>query len=262
MTRLQNKVVMITGGAQGIGEGIARRVASEGASVAIADLNGDKAKSVADSLKGEGAPGAIGVRVDVGDRAQVQAAIMAVVDRFGRLDVLFNNAGFNKPVPFLEVDENNFNSIMRVNAWGVMVGIQEGAKQMIAQGGGGKIINTASIAGRQGYAEFAPYCCSKSSVISLTQAGAREFAKHKITVNAFAPGVVVTPLWDGLEQDMIDKGVIKKKGEFIESFSANILLGYPSKPKDLAGMAAFLASSDSDYITGQVIMADGGMILV
>ena len=90
---------------------------------------------------------------------------------------------------------------------------------MLAQGQGGKIINTASIAGRQGYAEFASYCASKASVISLTQAAAREFAKHKITVNAFAPGVVVTPLWDGLEQDMIDKGVIKQKGEFIESFS-------------------------------------------
>ena len=112
----------------------------------------------------------------------------------------------------------------------------------MAQGQGGKIINTASIAGRQGYAEFAPYCASKASVISLTQAAAREFAKHKITVNAFAPGVVVTPLWDGLEQDMIDKGVIKQKGEFIESFSSSILLGFPSKPRDIVGIAAFLAS--------------------
>jgi len=262
MARLAKKVVMITGGAQGIGEGIARRLASEGASIAIADLNGDQARAVADSLAAGGAAGAIGLEVDVGDRGQVQAAIGAVVERLGRLDVLFNNAGFNKPVPFLEVDQDNFDSIMRVNAWGVMVGIQEGAKQMIAQGGGGKIINTASIAGRQGYAEFAPYCCSKSAVISLTQAGAREFARHKITVNAFAPGVVVTPLWDGLEQDMIEKGVIKRKGEFIESFSSSILLGYPSKPADLAGIAAFLASSDSDYITGQVIMSDGGMVLV
>jgi meso-butanediol dehydrogenase / (S,S)-butanediol dehydrogenase / diacetyl reductase len=261
MSKLIGKSIMITGGAQGIGEGIARRLASEGASVGVADLNGQKAKALAESLKSEGA-NAIGVEMDVGERSQVQTAIKEVVDRFGRIDVLFNNAGFNKPLPFLDVDENNFNSIMRVNTWGVMVGIQEGAKQMIAQGGGGKIINTASIAGRQGYAEFAPYCCSKASVISLTQAGAREFAKHKITVNAFAPGVVVTPLWDGLEQDMIDKGVIKQKGEFIESFSASILLGFPSKPKDLAGIASFLASSDSDYITGQVIMSDGGMILV
>jgi meso-butanediol dehydrogenase/(S,S)-butanediol dehydrogenase/diacetyl reductase len=261
MSKLIGKSIMITGGAQGIGEGIARRLASEGASIGVADLNGEKAKALAESLKSEGA-NAIGVEMDVGERSQVQTAIKEVVDRFGRLDVLFNNAGFNKPLPFLDVDENNFNSIMRVNTWGVMVGIQEGAKQMIAQGGGGKIINTASIAGRQGYAEFAPYCCSKASVISLTQAGAREFAKHKITVNAFAPGVVVTPLWDGLEQDMIDKGVIKQKGEFIESFSASILLGFPSKPKDLAGIASFLASPDSDYITGQVIMSDGGMILV
>ena len=99
-------------------------------------------------------------------------------------------------------------------------------------------------------------------MISLTQAAAREFAKHKITVNAFAPGVVVTPLWDGLEQDMIDKGVIQKKGEFIESFSSSILIGFPAKPADLAGIATFLASSDSDYITGQVIMSDGGMVLV
>ena len=219
MSKLAGKSIMITGGAQGIGEGIARRLAADGASIAIADLKIDQAKEVAESLKSEGAK-AIGVQMDVADRGQVQAAIKKAVDSFGRLDVLFNNAGFNKPLPFLDVDENNFNSIMRVNAWGVMVGTQEGAKQMIAQGGGGKIINTASIAGRQGYAEFAPYCCSKASVISLTQAGAREFAKHKITVNAFAPGVVVTPLWDGLEQDMIDKGVSSSRASRPASCSA------------------------------------------
>ena len=229
--RLKNRSVIITGGAQGLGEGIARRLASEGASVAIADRNGALAQEVADDLKRQNYS-ALAVTVDVSERKQV------------------------------DVDEDNFNSIMRVNAWGVMLGTQEAARQMMAQGTGGKIINTASIAGRQGYAEFAPYCASKASVISLTQAAAREFAKHKITVNAFAPGVVVTPLWDGLEQDMIDKGVIKEKGEFINSFSSSILLGFPSKPHDLAGIAAFLASSDSDYITGQVIMSDGGMILV
>ena len=261
MTRLQGRVAIVTGGAQGLGEGIARRLAAEGASVVIADMNGTKAASVAGSLRSEGHK-ALAATVDVAERAQVKGAIQKTVETFGKLDILFNNAGFNKPLPFLDVDESNFNSIMRVNAYGVLVGTQEAAKQMMAQGHGGKIINTASIAGRQGYAEFAPYCASKASVISLTQAGAREFAKHKITVNAIAPGVVVTPLWDGLEQDMIDKGVIKKKGEFIESFSASILLGFPAKPADLAGIAAFLASSDSDYITGQVIMSDGGMILV
>ena len=259
--RLQERVIMVTGSAQGLGEGIARRLAVEGATVIIADINGALASSIAASLKSEGYV-ALAVTVDVAERDQVKAAIAKTVDKFGKLDVMFNNAGFNKPVPFMDVDESNFNGIIRVNAYGVMVGIQEAARQMMTQGKGGKIINTASIAGRQGYAEFAPYCASKAAVISLTQAGAREFAKHKITVNAFAPGVVVTPLWDGLEKDMIEKGVIKKKGEFIESFSSSILLGFPSKPSDLAGIATFLASSDSDYITGQVIMSDGGMVLV
>jgi meso-butanediol dehydrogenase/(S,S)-butanediol dehydrogenase/diacetyl reductase len=261
MSRLEGKVAIVTGGAQGIGEAIASRLVQDGAKVVVADLNGEKAKSVADELNRSNA-NAIGISVDVANRAQVQAAVQETVKSFGRLDIFFNNAGFNKPLPFMDVDENNFNAIMRVNAWGVLVGTQEAARQMMIQRQGGKIINTASIAGRQGYAEFAPYCASKASVISLTQAAAREFAKHKITVNAFAPGVVVTPLWDGLEQDMIDKGVIKQKGEFIESFSSSILLGFPSKPRDIAGIAAFLASADSDYITGQVIMADGGMVLV
>ncbi|HXT06701.1 MAG TPA: glucose 1-dehydrogenase [Roseiarcus sp.] len=259
MSRLAGKVAIVTGGAQGIGEEIASRLVAEGAKVAIADLNGEQAKAVAARL-GDGR--AIGIAVDVAERAQVRAAIEATVAAFGRLDIFFNNAGFNKPLPFMEIDAANFNAIMRVNAWGVLLCTQEAARRMIAQGLGGKIINTASIAGRQGYAEFAPYCASKASVISLTQAAAREFAKHKITVNAFAPGVVVTPLWDGLEQDMIDKGVIKKKGEFIDSFSSSILLGFPSKPRDIVGVAAFLASPDSDYVTGQVIMADGGMVLV
>jgi len=259
MSRLAGKVAIVTGGAQGIGEEIASRLVAEGAKVAIADLNGEQAKAVAARL-GDGQ--AIGVAMDVAERAQVGAAIEATVAAFGRLDIFFNNAGFNKPLPFMEIDAANFNAIMRVNAWGVLLCTQEAARRMIAQGQGGKIINTASIAGRQGYAEFAPYCASKASVISLTQAAAREFAKHKITVNAFAPGVVVTPLWDGLEQDMIDKGVIKKKGEFIDSFSSSILLGFPSKPRDIVGVAAFLASPDSDYVTGQVIMADGGMVLV
>ena len=170
MARLENTVVMITG---------ARRASARASPTVSPRKRRDrhrppqrlKAKAVAETLKGEGAAGAISVQVDVGDCGQVQAAIKAIVDSFSRLDVLFNNAGFNKPLPFLEVDEANFNNIMRVNEWEVMLGIQEGAKQMIAQGGGGKIINTASIAGRQGYAEFAPYCCSKSAVISLTQAG-------------------------------------------------------------------------------------------
>ena len=262
MSRLQGKIAVVTGGAQGIGEGISIRLAQEGGAVAVADLNGAKAEAVADEINRRGGK-AIGIAVGVGDRVQVRAAIEKTVSTLGRLDILFNNAGFNKPLPFMEVDEANFNSIMRVNAWGVLVFTQEAARQMLTQGQGGKIVNTASIAGRQGYAEFAPYCASKASVISLTQAAAREFAKHKITVNAFAPGVVVTPLWDSLEQDMIEKGVIKQKGEFIDSFSSSILLGRPSKPRryclhcGVPGVTRLLTTSPD-----KVIMSDGGMVLV
>ncbi len=262
MATLQNKVVMITGGAQGIGEGIARRLASDGALIAIADLNGDKAKAVADTLKGDGATRAIGVQADVGDRGQVQQAIKAVVDAFGRLDVLFNNAGFNKPLPFLDVDESNFNSIMRVNAWGVMVGIQEGAKQMIAQGGGGKIINTASIAGKVGEQIATIYCASKACVISLTQAGAEALGKHNITVNSFSPGFVKTPLWDGLDKDLISAGYRDEPNAVDHLAKTKAILGRVSTPDDLVGATTFLASSRSDYITGQNLMVDGGVRLI
>ncbi|MBW4023089.1 MAG: glucose 1-dehydrogenase [Proteobacteria bacterium] len=261
MGRLSDRVIIVTGGASGLGEGIVRRAASEGGRVIIADLHGEKAEALAADLRAEGQE-AMGVAVDVAERAQVIAMVEAVTGRFGGVDVLFNNAGFNKPVPFMDVDETNFNGIMRVNAFGVLVGMQEVGRHMKERGRGGKIINTASIAGRQGYAEFAPYCASKAAVISLTQAAAREFAPHKITVNGIAPGVVVTPLWDGLERDMIEKGVIREMGEFINSFSAGILMGRPATPADLAGIATFLASADSDYMTGQIIMCDGGMVLV
>lgn len=260
MKRLDGRVAIVTGAAQGIGEGIVRRLAAEGAKVVVADLNGAKAEEVAASLRAEQLQ-AIAVAVDVAERAQVKAMIAETVQAFGKLDVMFNNAGFNKPLGFFEADEENFNSIMRVNGLAVLIGMQEAGRQMIAQGHGGKIINTASIAGRQGYAEFAPYCASKAAVISLTQAGARAMGTHKITVNAFAPGVVRTPLWVGLEQDMIAKGVIKQMGEFMESFSAGILLGRVSDPADLTGMTTFLASANSDYITGQCIVCDGGMVM-
>jgi meso-butanediol dehydrogenase/(S,S)-butanediol dehydrogenase/diacetyl reductase len=230
MGRLSDRVIVVTGGASGLGEGIVRRAAEEGATLVIADLNGEKAEAAAASLRAEGHR-AMGVAVDVAERAQVRAMVAAVAERFGGIDVLFNNAGFNKPLPFMDVDEANFNGIMRVNALGVMIGMQEVGRHMKARGRGGKIINTASIAGRQGYAEFAPYCASKAAVISLTQAAAREFAPDKITVNGIAPGVVVTPLWEGLERDMIEKGTIKEMGEFINSFSAGILVGRPSSPR-------------------------------
>lgn len=129
-------------------------------------------------------------------------------------------------------------------------------------GGGGKIVNTSSIAGRQGYPSFAPYCASKFAVNALTQAGARALAEHDITVNAFAPGVVDTPLWEQLDADLMAIGDTEKPGEAMAAFSAGILRGRAALPHDLVGTALFLASTDSDYLTGQVFMVDGGMVLV
>jgi meso-butanediol dehydrogenase/(S,S)-butanediol dehydrogenase/diacetyl reductase len=198
---------------------------------------------------------------DVTNREQVRSNFESFVNWAGSLDVLFNNAGFNKPLPLLEVTEENWDAILKVNGWGVLLGIQEGARLMIPNKKG-KIINTASIAGRQGFPAFAPYCASKFAVNALTQAAAKDLAKYNITCNSFSPGVVDTPLWVTLDQDLMEIGESSKPGQAIADFAAGILRGRAALPADLAGTGIYLASSDSDYLTGQTIMIDGGMVLV
>jgi meso-butanediol dehydrogenase/(S,S)-butanediol dehydrogenase/diacetyl reductase len=161
----------------------------------------------------------------------------------------------------MDVTEENWRSVMDVNALGVLIGTQEAARLMIPRHTG-KIVNTSSIAGRQGYPSFAPYCASKFAVNALTQAGARALAVHGITCNAFAPGVVDTPLWRKLDADLMEIGDSERPGQAMADFSTDILVGRAARPEDLVGTALFLACKDSDYITGQVIMADGGMVLV
>ncbi|MBT8200292.1 MAG: glucose 1-dehydrogenase [Acidimicrobiia bacterium] len=259
--RMEGRVVIVTGAAQGIGLGIARRLAGEGASVMIGDLNADGAESAAAGITEAGHSAASHV-VDVSSRGSTRDLIAACVERFGRLDVMFNNAGFNKPEPFLEITEDVWHRIMNVNGLGVLLGTQEAAKQMISQGDGGKIINTASIASRQGYPSFVPYCASKFAVVSIIQGAARALAEHGITVNGFAPGVVDTPLWEQLDKDLVAIGDAEEPGQAMADFSAGILVGRAAQPDDIAGTALFLASADSDYMTGQVVMIDGGMVLV
>jgi meso-butanediol dehydrogenase/(S,S)-butanediol dehydrogenase/diacetyl reductase len=140
--------------------------------------------------------------------------------------------------------------------------MQEAARQMIDQGEGGKIINVASIAGKEGYDIQPHYSASKFSVVALTQAGARAFAKHGITVNAFCPGVVRTELWEQLDEEFLEQGLFERPGQAMEEFAGRILLGRTSTPDDIVGLAAFLVSDDSNYITGQSIMVDGGMVLL
>jgi meso-butanediol dehydrogenase/(S,S)-butanediol dehydrogenase/diacetyl reductase len=251
---------VVTGAASGIGRAIAAGLATDGFSVVIADLDEARGSAVAEEIAGANGT-AIFHRVDVTDRTSVRAAIDFCKRQFGAIKVMVNNAGFNKPEPFLEASEAIWHKIMDVNALGVMIGIQEAGKAMIAGGIKGKIINTASIAGRAGYPDFAPYCASKFAVVALTQAGARALASNGITVNAFAPGVVDTPLWTQLDKDLMAMGASSAPGEAMKNFSGSILLGRVAAPADVVGTVRFLASPASDYMTGQVLMIDGGMIL-
>lgn len=256
--RLNDRVILVTGGASGIGAALCRGFATEGAHVVIADLNASAATELAGEIVQAGGS-AMGVAMDVTNREQVAAGIAEAVKAFGKLDAYFNNAGMNSPMKLLDVSEDNFNLIMKVNVLGVLIGMQEAAKQFIAQGGGGKIINTASIAGRTGFPSFAPYSAAKSAVISLTQSGARAWAEHNITVNGFAPGVVDTPLWVKLDEELEEIGEADGK---MDKLSSQIILGRPALPEDIVPTGVFLAAEDSDYITGQIIPIEGGMILV
>ena len=164
-------------------------------------------------------------------------------------------------VPILDTTQAQWERLMRINGLGVLIGIQEAAKQFLRQGTGGKIVNTASVAGKQGFALVGAYSASKFAVVGLTQAAARELAANQITVNGFCPGIVATELWRNLDEQIMQTGRTSKAGEAMAEFSQDILLGRVSTPEDCAGIAAYLASSDSDYMTGQCIQVDGGMIL-
>jgi len=256
--RLSDRAIIVTGGASGIGEALCRGFAEEGAHVTVADINEGAATSLAKAINADGGR-AIAVGMDVSDREQVREGIAKTVKEFGKLDAYFNNAGMNSPMKLLDVTEENFNLIMRVNVWGVLVGMQEAAQQFLRQGTGGKIVNTASIAGRTGFPSFAPYSAAKSAVISLTQAGARAWGAEGITVNGFAPGVVDTPLWIKLDEELEAIGEADGK---MDKLSGQIILGRPALPEDIVPTGVFLAGPDSDYITGQIIPIEGGMILV
>jgi meso-butanediol dehydrogenase / (S,S)-butanediol dehydrogenase / diacetyl reductase len=258
--RVEGKRIVVTGAGSGMGRAFSLGLAAEGGVLGVLDRDAAAADRVVAEIAAAGGT-AYALTADVSVRAEVAAALDSFIASAGRLDVLFNNAGFNRPMHLLDVTEENWHSIMDVNALGTLLGIQEGAKRMIPNGTG-KIINTSSIAGRQGYPSFAPYCASKFAVNALTQAAARGLAEHGITCNAFAPGVVDTPLWTQLDSDLMDIGDSQEPGQAMADFSAGILKGRAAAPEEIVGTALYLASSDSDYLTGQVIMIDGGMVLV
>jgi len=260
--RLKGKNILITGAAKGMGAANAEHFAEQGANVCIGDLDIDEANAVAQRINDAGNGKAVAVRMDVTSREDNAAAVAATVDAFGSINVGLFNAGLNKPRFFMDIDEDNWDMIMNVNTKAMWLGMQETARQMIKQGPQDfpyKIINVGSIASRKPLVDVTVYCTSKYGCLALTHCGAVALAEHNITVNGYAPGVVVTPLWEQLDKDLIDIGFKQREGQAYEDIVRDQLqIKRVSYPEDVRGTAAFLASPDSDYMTGQMIHIDGG----
>ncbi|HEV2663025.1 MAG TPA: L-iditol 2-dehydrogenase [Ktedonobacteraceae bacterium] len=254
--RLEGKVAIVTGGAQGMGRAIALRYAQEGARVVIGDLKQADGQKVVDEITAKNGQ-AVAVMVDVRDQQQVQAMIDTAVQEFGGLDILVNNAGVGRIIPFLETTEQDWNFMFDINCKGLLWCSQAAARVMIKQGRGGKIVNLASQAGRRGEAYVLAYCASKACVISMTQSMALALAEYKINVNALAPGVVDTPFWEEVDKQFA-RIMNVPVGEPRRRAIASIPLGRIEQPEDVTGLAVFLSSNESDYITQQCINVDGG----
>ena len=251
--RLEGKSALITGAARGIGLAFAEAYLREGAQVALADIDFERATQSAADL----GPGAIAVKMDVTSQASIDAAIERVVDQFGRIDILINNAAIFTAAPIVEIGRDDFDRVFNINVKGALFTLQAAARQMIAQGDGGKIINMASQAGRRGEPVVAVYCASKAAIISLTQSAGLDLIKHSINVNAISPGVVDGEHWDGVDA-FFAKHENKKPGEKKREVGEAVPYGRMGKAEDLTGMAVFLASSDADYIVAQTYNVDGG----
>jgi meso-butanediol dehydrogenase/(S,S)-butanediol dehydrogenase/diacetyl reductase len=265
---LAGLVVAITGGAQGIGLAIARRMAGQGARIAIADINLAKAQAACSGLCESGCE-AIALQVDVTKRQDCEQMVATVVERFGRVDVMVCNAGIIQVKPFLEIDESDWDALLGVNAKGVFLTVQAAARQMqkqtpIAPGRPkGKVITLSSIAGRYGAGPMAPvsphYRASKAAVISITQSAAFTFAPD-ITVNAICPGLVETDMWKLIDEQWTKLANWESGDAWKQRVSA-VPMGRPQTADDVAGLAAFLMAKDADYMTGQSINIEGGLTM-
>ncbi|MEL6235042.1 MAG: L-iditol 2-dehydrogenase [Pseudomonadota bacterium] len=253
MRRLEGKTALITGGARGIGLAFARAYILEGARVALADIDFARARHAADEL----GVAAYAVEMDVADQASIEAAVDATLHVFGRIDILINNAALFTAAPIVEVARSDFDRVFAVNVAGTFFTLQAVARHMIAAGSGGKIINMASQAGRRGEALVAAYCATKAAVISLTQSAGLDLIKHRINVNAIAPGVVDGEHWDGVDA-FFARHEGKAPGQKKREVGAAVPFGRMGVAEDLTGMAVFLASSDADYIVAQTYNVDGG----
>jgi len=255
---IKDKVALVTGAAQGIGLSIAQRLAKDGADIAIVDLKEEKMASVVKEIKALGR-NATFFAANVASRDQVYAAVNHAENELGGLDIMVNNAGIAQVQPLAEVTAKEVETIFEVNIKGVLWGIQAAAEKFKTRGQKGKIINASSIAGHKGFAMLGVYSATKFAVRGLTQAAALEYASAGITVNAYCPGIVGTDMWTEIDERFA-KLTGAEKGATYDEFVEGIALGRAETPEDVAAFVSYLAGPDSDYMTGQAPIIDGGII--
>ena len=273
MPTLKDKVALVTGagGEHGLGRAIARRFAQEGAHVVVGDLTtnarGDWAglPAVVEEIEALGQQ-ALAIEVDVTRAEQVEQMVQDTLNRFGKIDILMSNAGAPAGpdrVPVVELEEDVFDLVQRVNVKGTFLCSRAVARYFIARGEGGKILNMASTSGLIGVAKFAAYCASKFAIVGFTQCLALELGPHGIQVNAICPGLIETKRLDDMASGLKPEGMSTEafRDQMIERFAQRNPLGRIGQPEDVANVAAFLASSDGDYMTGQAISVSGGGVM-
>ena len=257
--RLVGKVAAVTGAGQGNGRAIALRLAREGASVYASDIVPDLLLKLESEISELGAPIATGV-FDASKVAEAERFVSAVVERYGRIDVLVNNAGAIRVQPFPEVTEETWDWTVDLNMKGLYFYMQAAAKLMMEQRSGA-IVNIASVAGIAGGMTMSPpYAASKAAVINLTKVAAARMAEYGVTVNAVAPGIVDTAFNRNIDQEIGVEQLGLAPGEHLSSRAADVPLGRISVPDDVANVVAFLASPDASYITGETVVVSGGLV--
>jgi 2-hydroxycyclohexanecarboxyl-CoA dehydrogenase len=245
MGKLNGKVAIVTGAGQGIGRGIAEKLAAEGATVVVTDVNEVTAKETAQEI------GGVGVPADVTSRESVEAMVAQVHRQFGRIDVLVNNAGWDKASPFVDSDPADWDRVIAINLYGVLHTCHA-VLPIMAEQGSGSVVNLASDAGRVGSSGEAVYSAAKGGVIAFTKAIARESARHGINANAVCPGPTDTALFASMGGD---------NPKLREALTKAIPFRRLAQPSDLANVVAFLASDEASYVTGQTVSVSGGLTM-
>ena len=253
------KVAVVTGSGGGLGKGIAHRLGNDGFQIVLNDINQELLDGTLEEFKNEDF-NVIAVQGDVSKKADQANLVAKAVEEFGQLDVFVNNAGIDVVSPFLDIDEAQLTKAFTINVNGVVFGTQAAAEQFMKQKSKGKIINACSIAGHESYEMLGTYSATKHAVKSFTHSSAKELAANNIRVNAYCPGVAGTAMWDRIDEEMVKYYDNMEPGDAFKQFTEGILVGRPQEPEDVANLVSFLASDESDYITGQAIVTDGGIV--